>query len=268
MIMLAETLEIDKLACDLTLVFYAKEEGPYEENELGTVLEWDSDLVGADLAVLMEPSDNNLHLGCNGSLHATVVFEGKTAHSARPWEGENAITKAAPFLGALARLEPNAKVIDGMTYKTVTTVTQAKDGGRGRNVVPDRFTLNLNHRFTPDTTITEAERYVRDIFGSVAKVEIVDKSPSARPNANHPLVRSLAAAGVRGIEAKQAWTDVARFATRGIPAVNFGPGENAQAHQRNESTSCALVYEGYEILRRWLTHLGPGRGGPPSSESP
>jgi succinyl-diaminopimelate desuccinylase len=259
MIMLAETLEMDRLGCDLTLVFYAKEEGPYDENELGTVLEWDSDLVGVDLAVLMEPSDNNLHLGCNGSLHATITFEGKTAHSARPWEGENAITKAAPYLNVLAKLEPKTKLVDGLAYKMVTTVTQAKDGGRGRNVVPDRFTLNVNHRFTPDMSIADAERYVHDVFGRAAKVEIIDKSPAASPNANHPLIRSLAAAGVRGIEPKQAWTDVARFAGRGIPAVNFGPGENAQAHQRNESTSCALVFEGYEILRRWLHSLGPGR---------
>jgi succinyl-diaminopimelate desuccinylase len=209
----------------------------------------------------MEPSDNKLHLGCVGSIHATVTFHGRTAHSARPWEGENAITAAGTFLSELRAMRPIESVIDGLTYRTVTTVTQARDGGRGRNVVPDRFVLNVNHRFAPDRTLEEASAFVRGFArGDAARpevsVELTDLSPSARPNAGHPLVKALVAAGVRAVEPKQAWTDVARFAQIGVPAVNFGPGENAQAHQKNESTSVQLVHEGYAIVARWLASLG------------
>jgi succinyl-diaminopimelate desuccinylase len=256
MIALAETLQATRLSCDLTLVFYAREEGPFAENELGTVLEEDPELGKVDLAVCMEPSDNKLHLGCTGSIHATVTFIGRTAHSARPWEGENAITKAADFLAEMRTARPVATVLDGLTYRTVTTVTQARDGGRGRNVVPDRFIMNLNHRFAPDRTLDEAAAEVLALVGDRAQVELTDLSPAARPNAVHPLVRALAAAGVRAVEPKQAWTDVARFAARGVAAVNFGPGENAQAHQKNESTSLALLHEGYTIVERWLGSLG------------
>jgi succinyl-diaminopimelate desuccinylase len=206
----------------------------------------------------MEPSDNKLHLGCVGSIHATVTFIGRTAHSARPWEGENAITKAADFLAEMRAVGPVESVIDGLTDRSVTSVTQAHDGGRGRNVVPDRFVLNVNHRFAPDRSLDGASAHLRALVGDRAEVDLVDLSPAALPSSNHPLVRALVAAGVRGVEPKQAWTDVARFAARGVAAVNFGPGENAQAHQRNESTSLALVHEGYAIVARWLASLGAG----------
>ena len=73
------------------------------------------------------------------------------------------------------------------------------------------------------------------------------------PSAHHPLVEKLIATGVAAVQPKQAWTDVARFAQIGVPAINFGPGENAQAHQKNESTSLSLVHDGYDIFRRWLS---------------
>jgi len=258
MIVLAEALAPASLACELTLVLYAREEGPFAENELGPLLDLDPELSSIDLGVCMEPSDNRLHLGCVGSIHATVTFTGRTSHSARPWEGDNAITKATDLLAKLRGLTPTESVIEGLTYRSVTTVTQARDGGRGRNVVPDRFTLNVNHRFAPDRSMEEAAAYLCTQLGGYedASIELTDLSPAARPNAGHPLVRSLVAAGVRAVEPKQAWTDVARFAARGITAVNFGPGENAQAHQRNESTSLSLVHEGYGIVARWLTSIG------------
>ena len=125
MIALAETLDLERPPCALTLVFYAKEEGPFAENELGPVLERDPELGTVDLAVCLEPSDNRLQLGCTGSIHATITFEGRTAHSARPWEGENAITKAAAFLAEVGRIAPEEAVIDGLVYRTVTTIMRS-----------------------------------------------------------------------------------------------------------------------------------------------
>ncbi len=257
MIVLAETVA-PLAACDLSLVFYAREEGSYAENELGPVLAQDPELKNVDFAVCLEPSDNRLHLGCCGAIHATVTFRGRTAHSARPWEGDNAITKAAGLLAKLAALAPVEHQIDGLVYRTTTTVTLA-NGGRGRNIVPDTFTLNLNHRFAPTTSLAQAEAdvlaLVASACGDQADVELTDRSPAAMPSASHPFVKQLIAAGVRGVEPKQAWTDVARFAVAGVPAINFGPGENAQAHQKNESTDRALVFQGYKILFSWLTQL-------------
>jgi succinyl-diaminopimelate desuccinylase len=255
--LMLDLVEHDLPACaraDLTLVFYAREEGPFLENELGVVLERDEELRQQDLAVCLEPSDNKLSLGASGSIHATLTFEGHTAHSARPWQGENAIHKAGPLLTQLGSLAPREVTIDGFLYRSVTSATLAS-GGRGRNVVPDHFEVNLNHRFPPDRTIEQAKSDVEVLVSGRARIEWKDLSPSAPPHAHHPLVVALREAGVAGVEPKQAWTDVARFAALGIPAVNFGPGENAQAHQRNEWTSIEKLVKGREILLRWLRAL-------------
>jgi succinyl-diaminopimelate desuccinylase len=246
-------------AVDLTLVFYAREEGPYAENELGPVLAADAELAAAELAVMLEPSDNKLQLGCGGSVHATVRFRGRTAHSARPWQGDNAIQKSAALLARLNALEPQADERDGLVWKNVLSATMAS-GGRARNIIPDVFELNLNHRFGPSTSVERARQNVLELVAGEAEVQFVDVSPSAPPLRHHPLIAALAESGVVAVEPKQAWTDVARFASLGIPAVNFGPGVQAQAHQKNEWTSLPQLDVGLAVLERWLERIaGDGK---------
>ncbi len=241
-------------AVDLTLVFYAREEGPFEANELGRVLAERPDLARADVAVALEPSDNRLELGCGGSLHATARFRGRSAHAARPWQGDNAIHRAAPLLARLAALPVEPHEIDGLVWPAVSSATLAR-GGTARNVLPDRFELNLNHRFGPDRTLADAERTIRELVGDEAEVEIVDRSPPAPPRRDHPLIAALAAAGVTGVAPKLGYTDVARFASLGVPAVNFGPGTQAQAHQDDEWTSLSSLAAGWAILTTWLDRI-------------
>lgn len=239
---------------DLTVVFYSREEGPFAENELGPLLDARPELARADLAICLEPSYGKLQLGCVGSIHAKITRRGRTAHSARPWEGSNAIQEAWPILRDLAERAPVEVTIDGMRYRSVMSATLAH-GGRGRNVIPDAFELNVNFRFLPGTSLDDAEAELRAFIGDRADIELVDRSPSAPPYRSHPLVERLIAAGVKGIEPKQAWTDVARFAQLGVPAVNWGPGDQGEAHQRNESTSIAGLREGWTILRAFLAGL-------------
>jgi len=264
MIELVERLDLATLPCDLTLVFYEREEGPFEENMLGPLLERFEVLRQLDLAICLEPSDNELQLGCMGSVHVTVSFRGRTAHSARPWQGVNAITSAAPFLAELAEREPREVLVDGHRFVEVVSPTIASSSGRGRNIIPDRFDINVNYRFAPGRSCDEVVADLRAMVGDRAEVSPVDLSPAGRPHAHHALVDHLSHCGVKSVGSKQAWTDVARFDALGVAAVSFGPGTQAQAHQPDEHTSLAGLGEGYAILERFLTSV-PGRLAPTSA---
>jgi succinyl-diaminopimelate desuccinylase len=255
MLELADRLERSALPCDLTLVFYEREEGPFAENVLGPMLEHFELLRSLDLAICLEPSDNLLQLGCMGSVHATVRFRGRTSHSARPWQGDNAIYKSLGFLDALQKRAPNDVLLDGHLFREVMSPTVAQTLGRGRNVIPDEFDVNVNYRFAPPRTPQDAVADLVAMVGDSASVEATDLSPAGRPHAKHPLVLWLAACGVAGVATKQAWTDVARFDALGVAAVNFGPGTQNQAHQRNEYTELGLLEVGYAILHKFLTGM-------------
>jgi succinyl-diaminopimelate desuccinylase len=249
---LAARLPAEDRWCDLLLVLYAREEGPYDENELGDLLREVPALSSVALAVCLEPTDGVLQLGCVGSIHATVTFTGRSAHSARPWQGENAVHKAGAFLAHLAERAPREAVSGGLVYREVASVTRI-DGGRARNVVPDRCTLNVNFRFAPDKQLEDAAAELVELvkrFGGTA--ELTDLSPAAPSFADHPLVRRLVERTGAAVQPKQAWTDVARLAAHGVPAVNFGPGATGQAHQQGEWVELAEIARCYERLERWL----------------
>ena len=262
-----------KLPVELAMVFYDREEGPYDSNGLGPLLEARPDLGRAQLGLCLEPTDLALQLGCCGALHATLTFHGRSAHSARPWQGENAIHKAGALLTYLNGLNPRDVQIDlpgaPLVFREVMTATRI-DGFTGRNVVPAACSVNVNFRFAPGRSIEGAVAEVEALaarFG--ATCAITDRSPSgAVPTANPLLERLRAITGV-AVEPKQAWTDVARLALAGMPAANFGPGEQAQAHQRGEGCSEEALERGCLLLEKFLLGLQahelgaapPARGG-------
>jgi succinyl-diaminopimelate desuccinylase len=253
MIALWERLDPKRLPVELVCVFYDREEGPYEQSGLGPVLEARPDLRRAALALCLEPTDLALHVGCCGSLHATLAFQGRSAHSARPWQGKNAVHEAGRLLEHLNGLSPREVSFGELAYREVMSVTRI-DGFTGRNVVPARCELNLNFRFAPGRSVEDAEAEVRALaqrFG--AECAITDRAPAGPVALDNPLLRKLRALSGVPVEPKQAWTDVARLGLAGIPAANFGPGEQAQAHQKGESCSEEALERGYLLLQRFLT---------------
>lgn len=242
---------VKQAAYDLVYLFYSGEEGPYKQSGLGPLLERVEGLEQIGLAFCLEPSDNVVQLGCMGNIHAEVTFSGRAAHSARPWEGENAIHKGAALLGRLARMPPREVEIEGLCFREVASVTVAQ-GGTAANMVPEAFRVNINYRFGPDRSSEDAQRVIAELVGEEGVVNFADLSPSGPIPRDNALLERFRARCAVPVAPKQAWTDVARLAEAGVPAVNFGPGEGAQAHQADESTSIELLRQGERYFRDFL----------------
>ena len=235
---------------DVVGVFYDAEEGPSDGNGLEGVLDAAPDLLEAEFSIVMEPTDGELQLGCQGTINATVEFHGTAAHSARPWLGENAVTKAGVWLAEMHQREWRDVIVSGLTFKETFAVTTAH-GGIARNVIPATFSLNLNHRFPPDRTMEEAEAEVLAVCAGADQVEIVDRAAAgAIPEGNAHLDRLRGLVDI--VAAKTAWTDVARLTARGLPAVNYGPGDTALAHRADESASVEGMENCLRVLREFL----------------
>lgn len=251
---LFENLDLDRLPFCVLLVLYDREEGPYQESGLGLLLKELDLLNDVDLAILLEPTDNTLQLGCLGALHARVTFHGRSAHSARPWDGDNAIHKAAPLLARLQRLPPREADVAGLVFRETMSATLAT-GGTTRNVVPDRFELNLNYRFAPGSDVNATVAAAIDTVKRTAidaEVDIVDVAPPGPIPIDNPILEHLERVGQLSAAPKEAWTDVGRLAAHGIDAVNFGPGATRQAHQPGEWVESEALGRAYEILQRVL----------------
>ncbi len=251
MMALAESLPREKLPYNLILIIYEREEGPYLESGLGPLFELQPALKSVALGIALEPTDNVVQVGCLGSIHATLRISGKSAHSARPWQGENAIHKAGPLLSDLLSLPRREVSFAGFPFYEVFSVTHAA-GGRARNVVPDQFEMNLNYRFAPGKSIAAAQEEVRRQVAGRAEIEFLDLAPSGRVCSENPLFQKFLAQTGLAAASKQAWTDVARFSELGVDAINFGPGESAQAHQQGESAPAAALSVAFEKFSTFL----------------
>ncbi|PFG42495.1 succinyldiaminopimelate desuccinylase [Isoptericola jiangsuensis] len=239
---------------DVTYVFYDHEEVEAVKSGLGRLVRNRPDLLAGDFAILGEPTSAGIEGGCNGTIRVEVRTHGVAAHSARAWRGENAIHAAAPVLARLAAYEPAAVEVDGLVYREgVNAVGIA--GGIAGNVIPDACTVTVNYRFAPSRTEAEAEAHLRELFDGF-EVVVTDSSPGARPGLDDPLAAQFAAAVLARTggepRPKYGWTDVARFAALGVPAVNFAPGDPLLAHADDERVPVRELALCRDALRTWL----------------
>ena len=253
---------------DVTFVFYVCEEVARVHNGLSALFSDRPELLTADAAILGEPTGALVEAGCQGAMRIEVTVGGRRAHTARPWMGDNAIHRLGPILDWASSYVGREPVIDGCQYREALQAV-AVAGGVAGNVVPDRATVTLNHRFAPDRGIDEAFGPLRAELSSLGvggpagregdDVVLADAAPGARPGLEHPLLRSLVAQTGAAPRAKLGWTDVAFFAERGIPATNFGPGNPELAHTAGEHVEYGQLLAVAAALRSVI--IGNGTGG-------
>ncbi|MEO7261294.1 MAG: succinyl-diaminopimelate desuccinylase [Jatrophihabitantaceae bacterium] len=226
-------------AVDLTWLFYDCEEVEAARNGLNRVAAEHPELLQADLAILLEPTNGAVEAGCQGTMRAQLSIAGKRAHSARSWLGVNAIHLAAPVLQRLADYRAREVAVEGLTYREGLNAVFI-EGGVAGNVIPDRCLITVNYRFAPDRSEAEAEQHLRAVFEGF-ELTVLDSAPAARPGLDLPLVRRAVTALGGKVAAKLGWTDVARFRALGIPALNFSPGDPNLAHRADESVELAQL---------------------------
>lgn len=250
-VLLKLAAELAEPAVDVTWVWYDNEEVAAELNGLGRVSRRHPDWLAADFAILAEPTDAELEGGCNGTLRAEIRTTGRRAHSARAWTGDNAIHHAAPILELLAGHRAREVEVDGLVYREGLSAVGIRGGVAG-NVIPDECVVTVNYRFAPDQSGAEAEARIRELFAGY-DVTLTDLADGARPGLDDPLAQAFVAAIGRAPRPKYGWTDVARFAALGIPAVNYGPGDPALAHADDERVPVEQIERCEAGLRAWLS---------------
>lgn len=235
---------------DVTYVFYECEEVDADLNGLAMLASRHPELLQADLAILMEPSQAGIEAGCQGTIRADVRVDGVRAHSARAWRGINAIHAAGDVLDRLRAYVPREPVIDDLTYREGLSAVRI-EGGVAGNVIPDSCTVTVNFRFAPDRSLDEAEAHLRDVFAGF-DLTVVDAAPGALPGLDRPAAADFVTAVGSAPQPKFGWTDVARFSALGIPALNYGPGDPAVAHMQDEHVAVEQIRSCEDRLRAWL----------------
>jgi acetylornithine deacetylase len=209
------------------------------------------DLPPYDASVVGEPTGLDVCPGQRGLLRATLVARGRSCHASRPWEGENAIAKAARDILAIGALDrgPEDPLLGRATLEA--TVIQ---GGTRPNVLPGECSVELDGRPAPgcdNDTLLERLR-------AAVESEVVLRSNRFRPvrtPTDARIVRLAVAASPTGrVRGFGGVSDL--FHVRQAPGVVMGPGTSAQSHAPDEWVAVEQVEAAArayaEIARRFL----------------
>jgi succinyl-diaminopimelate desuccinylase len=236
---------------DVTWIYYEAEEIDSQFNGLRRLADERPELLAADFAVLMEPSNAVVEAGCQGTMRVDVRTTGTRSHSARSWMGHNAIHDAGEVLRRLSAYQPRTVEVDGLTYREGLNAVGIRGGVAG-NVIPDECVVSVNYRFAPTRSAVEGEAHLREVFEGY-DVTLIDAVDGALPGLSHPAAVAFVAAVGGTPSPKFGWTDVARFTALGVPAVNFGTGNPSLAHHKDEYVPVADLARVEDGLRSWLS---------------
>ncbi len=192
-----------------------------------------------------DPVCPTLAVGCQGHAVAKVSLQGRSAHSASPDRGLNAIHAAARICERVERLNAGFKdvrILDGIVGRAAASVTLIKGGSAG-NIIPELCELTISRRVAPGETRETVERELaeltRDLNGVAATYSLRLDAPACVVDPNGPLLKSAAeASSAMFDQVRYSWnrarTDMVLFRAAGMDVLNIGPGFTGQAHVAGE----------------------------------
>lgn len=216
----------------------------------------------ANLAIVGEPTENQIVTAHKGSLWLRFETHGKAAHGARPELGVNAVHEMARIVDFLqtdysAQLRRRKHPLLGRATISVGKIS----GGTQPNIVPAQCVMSADRRTLPG----ESEDSVRqEILESLRKRKLKatlssDKTVPCLPletNFKLPLVQKfLQSARQKRPAGVDYFCDASVLAHGGIPSVVFGPGDIAQAHTSDEWISLRSLERATAVLVQFLQSL-------------
>jgi acetylornithine deacetylase len=223
-----------------------------------------------DYALVGEPTRLRVVTAHKGAVRWRVLANGRSAHAATPWEGDNAIYRMASVIRAL---EEHAKALQALPPhprlgpRTLSVGTI--EGGQTVNTVPDRCTIAVDRRVVPGEALPEVAASIEALLAEagvdeqVEVSEILRDSPLETPE-GAPWVQTVLAAARSVTDAETAavhyGTDASKFADVGIISVVVGPGDIAQAHTAEEWVGMKEVLAATEMYRLLMEGGAAGEG--------
>ncbi len=233
----------------------------------------------ADWVIVTEPSGGRIEAFGKGQVNVEIVFRGKAAHSSTPEIGRNAINDAAAFI---ALVEGEGERLAAAPHSHVGPITFTPAivrGGSHGSTVPAECTMTLDRRVLPSESLEEAQLHIRGLLdqlaadrpGLDATLTTTLAFPPLPQTRDDVLPRAIQAATLElggeepEISGATGATDAAWYAREGIPAVIYGPGDGATAHQPNEFVEIAEVHFATRVLALTALRLVGARSGPGGS---
>ncbi len=237
-----------------------------------------------DSVVIGEPTGLAVACAQRGRAELALQVQGKTAHSAWPTRGLCAVEGFCRAHLAMMELEPpeHPQLGKGITVLTDVVSTPYP----GRSVVPFMCRATLDRRLLPgekiEDVVHELMQKAQSATSLPLQLEVVEGEVVTYTgyeikrrklflpwelSARHPLVTSARdALRARGLPAELTTyafctNGSASAGERGIPTIGFGPGEESEAHQADESVSIdelKAAMEGYQALALGLS-MHPSR---------
>jgi len=219
---------------------------------LGTLL---PSLPKVSASIIGEPTGLEACSCQRGLLRLRLVARGKRAHAARPWQGENAIEKAARDVSRLAGLPLPVHPLLGAATLQVTMIR----GGVRTNVVPPECTLEVDARTVPELDNRALFERVRGLVES--EVDLVsERIAPVETSASSRIVR--AALGALSQDAPRAFGGVSDlFHVRAAPGIVLGPGRSEQSHAADEWIETEQLERGVEAYGRVIAGYFEGASG-------